>query len=110
MVPLPHRLSATLAEYSRRMSARFGARLRFVRLFGSWARAEAHECSDLDVAVVVAGLTREEWSAAVGEAYDVDPDADFPLAPFVVSAEHFDELLRRGRLIAADIVNEGMPL
>lgn len=106
-VALPHDLFEALRAYAERLRARFGARLRLVRLFGSWARGEATEDSDVDVAVVVEGLTRQEWRDAVGDACSLD-ETDVTLSPFVVSGEHFDLLLARERRIAKDILDQGI--
>src|SRR5438445_516464 len=65
MLNLSPALRDILAAYAARLAARFGPRLRMVRLFGSFARGEATEDSDVDVAVIVEGLAREgpaEWS------------------------------------------------
>jgi len=105
---LPSDLREALAAYAQRLRDRFGSRVRFVRLFGSWARGEADEDSDVDVAVVVEQLTRDEWRQAVGDAVDVDLDTRTTLSPFVVSGDHFDLLIHRERRIAADILKEGI--
>jgi hypothetical protein len=106
---VPVDLRDALAAYARRLSARFDGRLRFVRLFGSWARGEADEDSDVDVAVVVQGLTRDEWRVAVADAVEVELESGVTLSPFVVSGEHFDLLRSRERKIAADIEEQGIP-
>src|SRR5258708_18740174 len=65
---LPLEVRDAMAAYARQLAARFGSRLRFVLLFGSWARGEAREDSDVDVAAVVDGVTRKERRGAVGGA------------------------------------------
>lgn len=91
-----------------RLSDRFGHRLKAVRLFGSAARYTASEHSDVDVAIIVEELTRLEWNLAIGETSEISLRFDVPLAPFVVSAAHFELLLSRGRSIARDILGEGI--
>src|SRR5690606_38370813 len=44
---------AAAREFGRRLRARFGSRVVDLRLFGSTARGEAHEESDVDIAVVL---------------------------------------------------------
>lgn len=107
--PLPADLREALRAYAARLSERFGARLRLVRLFGSWARGEANEDSDVDVAVVVEGLSRDDFCRAVDDAVEVELSHEVTLSPFVVSGEHFDLLRARERRIAADIEREGIP-
>ena len=54
-----------LEAYAERLRSRFGSRLHGIVLFGSWARGEAHEDSDVDVLVLVDRLTSiEAWDAA----------------------------------------------
>lgn len=108
--PLPPDVSGALRAYAECLRSRFGARLRWARLFGSFARGEAHDRSDVDVAAVVEDLTREEWREAVGDAHDIELDSEVPLSPFVVSGAHFDHLVVRERLIARNILSQGVPL
>ena len=108
MTSVPPFIRVAVADYAERLRHRFGPRLRLVRLYGSWARGEPHEHSDIDVAAVIEGLTVAEWREAVGDVWDTQCATDVVLSPFVVSGERFDELLRRERRIAADILREGI--
>jgi len=56
-----------LVAYRAALVARSGERVRRVCLFGSWARGQATERSDVDVAVVIDGLTSREWKDALAE-------------------------------------------
>jgi hypothetical protein len=47
-----------LADFKGGLVSRFGARLASLVLCDSWAREESHESSDLDVFVLIDGLTR----------------------------------------------------
>ena len=105
---LPGSLVLALRDYAARLQSRFGSRLRFVRLYGSWARGEAHAGSDIDVAAVVEGLTIDEWREAVGDVWLTQEALDVELSPFVLPGARFDLLVRRERRIAADILREGI--
>jgi predicted nucleotidyltransferase len=56
---LPDFLRPPLEAYAARLRAIFGDRLREIRLFGSYARGEANEDSDIDVLV-----TLTSWSSS----------------------------------------------
>lgn len=92
------------------MRARFGTRLRELALFGSRARGEGHEDSDVDVLVVIEGLTGPEAREVAYEAGDVLTRHDVLVSPFVVSAERMAELRARERRIAAEIARDAVPL
>jgi predicted nucleotidyltransferase len=101
---------AALSRFKDSVTRSFGMRVRDLRLFGSRARGEGHEESDVDVLVVIDDLTPEErravW-AATAEALDHD---DVTLGALVMSTAHWRELQARQRLLAADIARDGIPL
>jgi uncharacterized protein len=107
---MPGSLKRPLTAYAERLRRVFGDRLRDVRLFGSYARGEADEDSDVDVLVLVDGLTDLEIGTAAGEAAPVILDYKLPIAPLPMSTERFEELRRRERLLARDIDAEGISL
>jgi predicted nucleotidyltransferase len=112
MPPVPSpAVSAALARFRAALDARFGNRLREVVLFGSHARGDAHEESDVDVLVVIDDLTEAEHRDIVGMAYDAeDKQADgwVGLSPLVVSTARAAEQRARGRLLFRDIGREGV--
>jgi predicted nucleotidyltransferase len=84
-----------------RLRAVFGGRLRDVRLYGSKARGESHDESDIDVLVLLDGAGWEDQSAAIDLASSINPwlsatVRDFELYHSPVSrATGFYEELRR---------------
>jgi predicted nucleotidyltransferase len=80
-------------------------------LFGSYARGDATDDSDVDVLVVIDELTDQERSEVYDFAYDADA-ADVEnwtgLAPLVRSSAAVQELRARERLIMQDIDAEGV--
>jgi predicted nucleotidyltransferase len=56
-VTLPEALRAGLDRYVRALEARFGLDLVSVVLFGSWARGEGRAESDIDLLVIIRGLS-----------------------------------------------------
>jgi predicted nucleotidyltransferase len=66
-MPIPEKLKPILAELKRGLQEIYGDRLRAVVLFGSQARGEATEDSDVDVAVVL-----DDFENAIEEVRRVD--------------------------------------
>jgi predicted nucleotidyltransferase len=110
---LPSAVSAALERFERALRGRFGGRLRELTLFGSYARGEAHEESDVDVLVVIEGLTESERRDVFDLAHDADA-ADRErwtgLCPLPYSTAQAAELRSRERLLFRDIDREGVPL
>lgn len=88
----------------------FGERLRELRLFGSYSRGEAHEDSDVDVLVLVDGLTDREIGIVAGEAAYTMIDTGVPLSPLPMSTERLEQLRCGERLLAKDLDTEGITL
>jgi predicted nucleotidyltransferase len=107
---IPPSLRPALEAYAARLRPLFGGRLRELRLFGSYARGEANEDSDVDVLVLVDGLTDHEIGVAAGEAAYVLIATGLPLAPLPMATEQLDELRRGERLLARDLDAEGIAL
>jgi predicted nucleotidyltransferase len=104
------RVEEALVDFAAWARARFGARLHDLRLFGSVARGDAHEDSDVDVAVVVDDLTGSEAREIGHYAGDMLTAYDILLCPFAVSTQRMALLASRERRIAQEIENDGIPL
>jgi uncharacterized protein len=100
-------IRTVLHAWRQALELRFGLRVRKVCLFGSWARGEAHEHSDVDLAAVIDGLQPEEWAEAVRLGAEVEVTYGLPISPFVVSSQRFEDLVRSGGIGAA-IEREGV--
>lgn len=84
--------------------------VRSIMLFGSRARGEGHEDSDVDILII---LNKEDNSLKIkiwDQAYQVFNDTDIMISPLVLSLEQFDNLLNHERLIALTIQKEGIKL
>jgi predicted nucleotidyltransferase len=111
---MPPALSASeasaLGEFMAAARALLGADLRRAVLFGSRARGEGHEWSDLDIALIVAPGGRARRHAVYDLAFDIGLTHGVQLAPVVFEEPQFQALKDRERLIARAIELEGMPL
>lgn len=94
------------------LQQRFGARLREVILFGSWARGQANEESDVDVLVAIDDLTDGERREVFALAYDADAPNDWLvlLSPLVYSTAQVALMRQGGRRLFRDIDSEGARL
>jgi uncharacterized protein len=102
--------SAVLGEFCAKVRSRFGDRVRLIALYGSKARGDAHDASDVDVCVVIDDLTwpeRREVNFMAGELLD---EREVLLSPLAMSTEHMNLLRARELLIAAEIDTDGIPL
>ena len=102
--------SAILEELKRSLKSFLGDQLVNIALFGSMARGDYHDESDIDVAVIVRGLTRKLKGQILDEVAELELEHHMPLSVLVLSEEEFNHLKKRERRIALDIEREGIPL
>lgn len=102
--------SAAVEEFSALVRARLGARARRLMLFGSQARGEATEDSDVDILVVVRDLTSADAREVDTIVADILTRRDVLLSPLVLSDAHVDDLRVRERRLIAEIDRDGIPL
>lgn len=105
---LPALLRGLLADYRAKLEQAFPGRLVRLALFGSWARGEANEDSDVDVFVLLDRATFAERSRAIELGALSGLEHGWPVAPLVLTQAEWDELERRERLLAREIAREGI--
>jgi predicted nucleotidyltransferase len=99
-----------LDAFCDRVRVRFGPRVRDLRLFGSRARGDTHEESDIDVCVVIDDITWQEARDVDQVTADVLEAHDVLVSPFVISTARMELLRRRERAIAGEIARDGVEL
>jgi len=94
-------------EFHERLSALCGERLKGVYLYGSYARGEATDDSDIDVAVVLAGpVNRRQESHRLSDLIgDLSLRENCVLMPIFISE---DEYRTRPYAVFRNIVREGV--
>jgi predicted nucleotidyltransferase len=90
--------------------AALGAELVEARLFGSRARGEGNESSDLDVLLVVSPEGRRRRRTIYDLAFDLGMSHGVVLAPLVLEEERLGFLRDRERMIAHEIERDGIAL
>jgi predicted nucleotidyltransferase len=76
-------------------------------LFGSWARGEASEESDVDVLVLIASGTSRERLRAIEIGAEVGFEHRLVIDPVVLSDRQWDELARRERSLVREVLLDG---
>lgn len=102
----------TLAEtFAREVRSARGERVAKVRLYGSAARGDWTEESDVDVLVLLSALDRTDADAISRIAFHLGPvTSGLVLRPLVMTTQQFEHLRSRERRIALDIEREGIDL
>lgn len=103
----PRRAAHRFAGALRR---RYGDAVVDVRLFGSCARGEMREDSDVDVAVVLRVVDGRTKRDVIDIASGIGLEHDVLLSPTVLDRETFERWRAQERLFVMDIQREGLPL
>ncbi|KRT65539.1 MAG: polymerase beta domain-containing protein [Candidatus Dadabacteria bacterium CSP1-2] len=102
--------NAVLKELKKSLNGFLGERLlRFV-LFGSRARGDYDNKSDIDVAIIVRSLTRNLKNQILEKIAEIEFKHLVPISTLVLSEDEFENLKRLERRIALDIEREGHPI
>ena len=99
-----------LSEFMTRIRQTLHSELKSARLFGSRARGEGHEYSDLDIALVVTHAGRARRYEVYDLAFDIGLQHRVALAPLVIEEQRFETLKARERLIVQEIERDGIPV
>lgn len=97
-------------ELTSRLKDLLGEQLVKLALFGSRARGDYDRESDIDIAIIVRGLTRELKDQILNMVADIEFKHIVPLSALVLSEGDFELLKKKERRIALDIEKEGVPL
>src|SRR5262245_43225408 len=105
---LPSVLQSALLDYREQLERELPGRIRRVVLFGSWARGEADEDSDVDVLVIIDGGTSRERIRALEIGGKVGFDHGLPIEPVALSDAQWDELGHRERAFRKEVLLDGV--
>lgn len=108
---LPALVEATLDAFVAGVRGRFGARVVALRLFGSYARGDATEDSDVDCLVLLDPMDRDADRAITDLAADLTWQiAGVVISPMTMSVEEFETWKALERRTPLEIEREGIPL
>lgn len=108
---LPRIVQETLGEFLARLRARYGSRVVEVRLFGSHARGEARDDSDVDVLVLLDRALPDDDRAITDMASDLIWELHgVVIEPMVMSPEEFGRWLASERRTPQEIERDGIRL
>jgi len=105
---VPPLVAEALRLYRARLAAELPGRLERLTLFGSYARGEAHEDSDVDVLVVLDRAAHAERARAIDVGGEIGLELSLVVAPVVLTRAEWDELVRRERGIVTEIEKDGV--
>jgi predicted nucleotidyltransferase len=110
-VTIPLTVEATLDAFVAGVRARFGTRVSGIRLFGSYARGEASDESDVDCLVLLDHVERDDDRAITDLSADLTWQlAGVVISPMVMSVAEFDAWKARERATPLAIEREGIAL
>jgi len=102
--------AAAVSDFAERVRARLGERLVGLRLFGSKARGDAREDSDIDIAVIVSGDRLAAEDTAIDVAFEVNLAHDVYISPRVILADVLEHPVWRITPFVQALQREGVPL
>ncbi|MCA9790590.1 MAG: nucleotidyltransferase domain-containing protein [Candidatus Eremiobacteraeota bacterium] len=95
------------AEFAAQVRARYGPRARCIKLFGSRARRDARDDSDMDVLVLIQDCSLADRGAV---SLLLERWMGFEVTPRVMAPEQFERLLGLERLFPKEVVRDGIDL
>ncbi len=108
---LPPVVQDTLDAFVSRTRARFGSRVAAITLFGSYARGNAHEESDIDCLVLLDRVDPADERAITDLAADLIWEiGGAVISPLIMSASEFERWKASERRTPLEIAREGRPL
>ena len=99
-----------LVELKKSIEEIAGDRLIKMVLYGSRARGDYDDDSDIDIAIIIRGLSRELKHQILNRVADIEFEYLRSLSTLVISEDDFIFLRKRERQIALDIEREGISL
>lgn len=97
-------------EFKKRVLKTLGQQVVSFLMFGSRARGEGTDDSDLDILVLLKEWKRGDHDRVIDMATDLFLEFEINISPLVMSQAQFQELKERELLVAREIEADGYPL
>lgn len=93
MKKVPNKINKVLKEFINGVNKLFGDRVKKIILYGSYARGDFNESSDIDI-MILTDLTDEEivdYGEKIWDfAYDIELDNDVLISPLIKNIDKFN--------------------
>jgi uncharacterized protein len=99
-----------LQEYLQRLRQEYGREVLSIKLYGSKARGDHHEDSDLDLLVRVGQDNRQAYAKMYQIASDIELKYDLILGMMLIGPTHYDLMRRLGEPLYRNVQREGVEL
>lgn len=96
--------------FKRRVLDFLGAQVISFSLFGSRARGEGGEESDVDILILLKEAPTKIRGRIFELAADILLELEIDISPLVMSQKQFEEMKKRERLLPQEIERDGIPL
>lgn len=110
MAGLTEQDKQALQLFKRHVLEEFGDRVESIQLFGSKARSEANQESDVDVLVKLTHGTKEDRRLVSKIAFDITMKTGTFISPVTLTQEQFDHMRDRRAAFWLDIQSDLVPV
>lgn len=107
---MPAAVRNVLTAFTTRVRGELGSQVTAIRLFGSHARGETSEDSDIDVLVLLREVDFERKKQILDVAGDLWADTGLLVSPVVIGFELYHKWRRQERPLVMAIEREGTSL
>ena len=109
---MPEKIQNILEQYVSGVKDIYGTHLKYVLLYGSYARGDYHEGSDIDIMILV-DLSNDEIRTLSGRlsdmTFDINYDHETMIMPMVQNLDFFNKWVR-AHPFYNNVNNEGVEL